>query len=93
MNVVYRGIPNPMTISFAGVASNKTNASAAGLRKAGKGYMMTPSKGREVTITVNGTLSDGAKVSDKKEFRIKDIPRPAAAVSGTTGSLKNQRTL
>lgn len=91
MNVVYRGIPNPMTISFAGVASNKTNASAAGLRKSGKGYSMTPGKGRNVTITVNGTLSDGKKVSDKKVFRIKDIPRPAAAVSGSTGSLKKTK--
>ncbi len=91
MNVVYRGIPNPMTISFAGVASNKTNASAPGLRKSGKGYIMTPGKGREITITVNGTLSDGAKVSDRKKFRIKDIPRPAAAVSKKTGILKKSR--
>jgi len=92
MNVVYRGIPNPMTISFAGVASNKTNASAPGLRKSGKGYIMTPSKGREVTITVNGTLGDGTKVSDRKKFRIKDIPRPAAAVSKKTGLLKKSRS-
>jgi len=88
MNVVYRGIPNPMTISFAGIASNKVNAAAPGLRKSGKGYMMTPSKGREVTINVSGTLPDGSKVSDKKKFRIKDIPRPAAAVSGAFGSIK-----
>ena len=79
MNVVYRGIPNPMTISFAGIAANKVNASASGLRKSGKGYMMTPTKGREVTINVTGTLPDGSKVSDKKKFRIKDIPRPASS--------------
>jgi gliding motility-associated protein GldM len=91
MNVVYRGIPNPMTISFAGIASNKVNASAPGLKKSGKGYSMTPSKGREVTINVTGTLDDGKKVSDKKKFRIKDIPRPAAAVSGAFGSIKKSR--
>jgi gliding motility-associated protein GldM len=28
MNVVYRGVDNPMTISFAGVANNKVKASA-----------------------------------------------------------------
>ena len=91
MNVVYRGIPNPMTISFAGIASNKVSVSAAGLRKSGKGYMMTPTKGREVTINVTGTLPDGGKVSDKKKFRIKDIPRPAAAVSGAFGSIKKSK--
>ena len=33
MNVVYRGVDNPMTISFAGIPDNKVNASAAGLKK------------------------------------------------------------
>jgi len=91
MNVVYRGIPNPMTISFAGISSDKVSASGSGLRKSGKGYMMTPSKGREVTINVTGTLPDGGKVSDKKKFRIKDIPRPQAAVSGKSGAIKKTR--
>jgi gliding motility-associated protein GldM len=92
MNVVYRGIPNPMTISFAGIAANKVNASAKGLKKSGKGYVMTPSSGRDVTINVNGTLPDGQKVSDKKKFRIKDIPRPAAAVSGAVSSTSKSKT-
>lgn len=92
MNVVYRGIPNPMTISFAGVSADKVNASAAGLRKSGKGYMMTPTKGREVSINVTGTLPDGSKVSDKKKFRIKDIPRPQAAVSGQAGAIKKSKS-
>jgi gliding motility-associated protein GldM len=91
MNVVYRGIPNPMTISFAGIPSNKVNATAPGLKKSGKGFTMTPSKGREVTINVTGTLDDGGKVSDKKKFRIKDIPRPQAAVSGGTGIIKKSK--
>jgi len=91
MNVVYRGIPNPMTISFAGISDNKVSAAAPGLRKSGKGYLMTPSKGREVTINVSGTLPDGSKVSDKKKFRIKDIPRPQAAVSGSAGMVKKSK--
>ena len=33
MNVVYRGVANPMTISFAGVPDNKVNASGSGLSK------------------------------------------------------------
>ena len=91
MNVVYRGIPNPMTISFAGVSADKVSAAAPGLRKSGKGYVMVPTKGREVSINVSGTLPDGSKVSDKKKFRIKDIPRPQAAVSGQSGVVKKSR--
>lgn len=94
MNVVYRGIPNPMTISFAGVSSDKVSAAAPGLKRSGKAgqYSMTPGKGREVTINVSGTLPDGSKVSDRKKFRIKDIPRPAAAVSGATGAVKKSKS-
>ena len=95
MNVVYRGVENPMTISFAGVSDNNVNASAQGLRKAGGvgKYMMnvTTVKGREVTINVNGTLPDGTKVSDAAKFRIKDIPKPTGTVRGEDGVIKMQR--
>jgi len=90
MNVVYQGVVNPMTISFAGVADNNVNASAAGLtRKSGSSYEMRPGKGREVTINVNGKLPDGSPVSDSQTFRIKQIPRPVGTVrNDDTGFLK-----
>ena len=92
MNVVYRGVSNPMTISFAGIADNNVSASAPGLRKqSGTSYVMNPGQGREVTITVSGTTADGTKVSDSKQFRIKDIPNPIGSVRGETGILKMQR--
>ncbi len=92
MNVVYRGVDNPMTISFAGVADNNVNASAPGLsRGSGSSYVMRPGQGREVTITVSGTMADGTKVSDSKQFRIKDIPNPIGTVRGEDGILKMQR--
>lgn len=96
MNVVYRGVDNPMTISFAGVSDNNVTASAPGLRKSGGvgKYMMnvTTVQGREVTINVNGTLPDGSKVSDAARFRIKDIPKPTGTVRGEDGAIKMQRT-
>ncbi|RXG12679.1 gliding motility protein GldM [Leeuwenhoekiella aestuarii] len=92
MNVVYRGVANPMTISFAGVADNNVSASAPGLSKgSGSSYTMNPGTGREVTISVSGTLADGSKVSDSKQFRIKDIPSPTGTVRGEDGILKMQR--
>ena len=90
MNVVYRGVDNPMTISFAGVPDNKVNASGSGLSKAsGMGkYIMKPSSGREVAINVTATLDDGSKVSDKAMFRIKDIPKPSGQIAGQIGTAK-----
>ena len=87
MNVVYRGVVNPMTISFAGIPSNKVVANAAGLNKVGTDkYEMRPASGREVTINVTGTLDDGSRVSDKKTFRIKDLPKPEGAFNGQNGT-------
>ena len=84
MNVVYRGVANPMTISFAGISDDKVSASAPGLSKGSRAgqYIMRPQGGREVTIQVSGTLSDGTRVSDSKAFRIKDIPAPRGTVRG-----------
>lgn len=84
MNVVYRGITNPMTISFAGVPADKVVASAPGLTKGSKAgqYFMNPQAGREVTIKVSGTLPGGKVVTDSQVFRIKDIPSPRGTVRG-----------
>ncbi len=44
MNVVYRGLPNPMTISIPGVADNNVQASANGLVKISGSKYMSKSK-------------------------------------------------
>lgn len=89
MNVVYRGVANPMSISIPGIPNNKVRASAPGLKAiSGSKYVMNPGTGRTVTITASGTLPDGQPISSKSEFRIKDIPRPEGSVSKQTGSLK-----
>jgi gliding motility-associated protein GldM len=93
MNVVYRGVSNPMTISFAGVPDNKVRATGAGLKSAsGMGkYTMVPTSGREVTINVSATLDDGSTVNDKAVFRIKDIPKPSGRMAGIVGNGKLPR--
>jgi gliding motility-associated protein GldM len=94
MNVVYRGVENPMTISFAGVPDNLVTVSAPGLTKGSKPgqYNMSPGQGTEVTIVVNGKLPDGTAVSDKKSFRIKNVPPPLGAIARETGSLKGSKS-
>src|SRR5690606_4357481 len=92
MNVVYRGVDNPMTVSIPGIPDNKVTASAAGLSKvSGSKYVMRPGAGRTVTITASGTLPDGTGVRTPAEFRIKDIPAPVGAIRGETGIVRMER--
>ena len=93
MNVVYRGVKNPMTISIPGVGS--VTANAPGLSPAGGAgnYVMdvTTLQAREVTINVSGKLPGGETVSDSKSFRVKDIPSPVGTIRGEDGSVKMPR--
>ena len=92
MNVVYRGVDNPMTVSIPGIPDNNVNASAAGLSKvSGSKYVMRPGAGRTVTISASGSLPDGTRISTPAEFRIKDIPAPVGAVRGETGIVRIER--
>ncbi len=86
MNVVYRGVENPITISVPGIADSKVTASAPGLKRVrGSKYSLSPQSGREVKINVTGTLPDGNKVSSVSTFRIKDIPKPSGFFRGKSG--------
>lgn len=96
MNVVYRGVPNPMTISIPGISDNLVTASAPGgaLKRAnGSGkYIMTPGSGKEVKITVSGKLPNGQTVSTSQNFRIKGIPAPSGSIRKQTGYVKMPKT-
>jgi gliding motility-associated protein GldM len=94
MNVVYRGVVNPMTISFAGISPDKVSASAPGLTRVGNtsSYTMRPGSGTEVVINVVGTLPDNSKVPDRKVFRIKGIPGPAGTIRGEMGVVKGPKS-
>lgn len=91
MNVVYKGLVNPLTISIPGIPTNKVRASAAGLRQVkGSSYAMRPTGkgGSDVVIRVSGKLPDGTPVSSNKKFRIKDIPPAVGMVRGQYGTVK-----
>ncbi len=90
MNVVYRGVDNPLSISIPGVPDNKVHVSAPGLKKVGNGkYVMnvTRYKGKSVDIKVSGKVN-GKNVSDSKTFRVKNIPPPVGTVRGESGVIK-----
>lgn len=89
MNVVYRGVPNPISISIPGIPDNKVTGSAPGMTKKGTGkYVMNPPAQRELTISATGTLPNGKKVNTSKKFRVKGIPAPTGQISSQDGYLK-----
>ena len=94
MNVVYRGVVNPMTISFAGISADKVSATAPGLSPSGTpgAFSMRPGAGTEVVINVTGKLPDNSIVSDKRTFRIKGIPGPAGTIRGEQGVVKGPKS-
>lgn len=94
MNSVYRGVENPMTISFAGIPANQVNANAPGLRPGSKpgqyNWNVTSVSGTSAVVTVTGKLPDGKAVTSKKTFNIRDIPKPAGSIRGKTDTAKGR---
>ncbi|WP_191858630.1 GldM family protein [Hanstruepera ponticola] len=82
MNVVYRGVNNPLTLSMPGTVSFE--ASALGLKKVDDygNYVMNPGSGLTDDIELRGKLPNGEIVTAIKTLRIKDIGRPIGTING-----------
>lgn len=95
MNSVYRGVTNPMTISFAGISDNNVTVNAPGLSKGSKqgqyNWNVTGLAGKTATVTVTGKLPDGKTVSDKKVFNIREIPSPKGEIRGKVDMAKGNK--
>lgn len=96
MNSVYRGVENPMTVSFAGISDNNVNATAGGsFRKGSKSgqynWNVTGVSGTTAIVSVTGKLPDGSSVSSKKTFNVRPIPAPVPMLRGKVGSAKGNK--
>ena len=96
MNVVYRGLDNPISISVPGVGNNNVNPTVSTgnvLKDQGNGkYILNPGSGNEVKINVTAKLSSGKTINTPKTFRIKDIPAAAGTVRGEFGIVRMPKT-
>ncbi|WP_298782232.1 gliding motility protein GldM [uncultured Polaribacter sp.] len=90
MNVVYRGLDNPISVSLPGVGDNNLNVSASGGRLTGSRgkYSMRPGAGDVAVVNVSAKLSSGKAVNSKKTFRVKDIPAAMGSVRGQFGTVR-----
>ncbi|MFN0729711.1 type IX secretion system motor protein PorM/GldM [Polaribacter gochangensis] len=94
MNVVYRGVDNPVSVSLPGVSNNNLRVTASGgnIIPTGSSYIIKPGKGSEMTINVGATLSSGKKINSSKKFRVKDIPAAMGSARGEFGLVKMPKT-
>lgn len=80
MNVLYRGLANPIEIAVPGITSDKVTATTTNgtIKRINNGWEVLPGAQSESVITV---LVNNRKVSEKI-FRIKNVPNPVAVFTG-----------
>jgi gliding motility-associated protein GldM len=80
MNVLYRGISNPIEIAVPGVTSDKVSATITNgtINRVANGWEVIPGEQAVSIITVS---VNNKKVSEKI-FRVKYIPEPVAVFAG-----------
>ncbi len=82
MNVLYIGVPNPVTIAASGGGDDKVNASISNgsLSRVGPGkYIANVNSVNDNTII---TVSVDGKVAGQSQFRVRTIPEAQAYVGG-----------
>ncbi|UQB68598.1 gliding motility protein GldM [Epilithonimonas zeae] len=84
MNVLYRGLSNPVSGSILGADLSATTLSAAGASVSGSSgkWNVTPGAGNEVTLTIAGKSPSGKTISQPFKFRVKNIPPPRGEIRG-----------
>ncbi|MBU0764497.1 MAG: hypothetical protein KJ607_06665 [Bacteroidetes bacterium] len=95
VNVVYRGLDNPLLIAVTDAGNDEItvvgeNCSIAG--SAGE-YIIRPGTGPVAKVNVVRKEKDGDKRVAVKEFRVKDVPSPVAAVAGKKGGVIKKEEL
>lgn len=89
MNVLYRGIENPVDISVPGVPSENIIATISGghqlIKKSNGKYVakMQARPGNEASIAVSARMKDGTtRQMGTMEFRVKRLPKPHPTLGG-----------
>jgi gliding motility-associated protein GldM len=85
MNVMYRGLENPVSGSILGADNSKLSLSAPGATVRGTGpgkWIVKPTSGTTVKLTLSGIDPYGKSVSQVFEYRIKNVPPPQGQMRG-----------
>lgn len=85
MNVLYRGVANPISGSILGADNSQTTLTATGAtvtKKGGGSWLVTPTSGSVTKITISGKGPKGQAISKTFDFRIKSVPNPQGQIRG-----------
>ncbi|QKG78855.1 type IX secretion system motor protein PorM/GldM [Tenuifilum thalassicum] len=98
MNVLYRGVDNPVDISVPGFPPDKISPtiSSGSIKRVGLGsYIVQPGRGvSTVNIAVYAENEGRKKVKmGTKTFRVKNVPPPTPRVLGVTGKVVDRNVL
>ncbi|GAB5557121.1 MAG: gliding motility protein GldM [Schleiferiaceae bacterium] len=92
MNVLYRGVDNPLEIGVPGVDPAKIRVSGPGVSGSNGNYMarVDKIKGKQIKIAVSVEEEDGTVRSvGSKEFRIKGLPPATGVMYGKATSVRS----
>jgi len=93
MNVLYRGVRNPVSISVPGIAPDRVHVDAIGgtVRpdaREGKGnFIVEPTGGSEVIVKVSAETDGVIRPMGDFKFRVKEVPAPLATIAGVEEGL------
>ena len=85
MNILYLGLPNPVSVSVPGISSRDISVTIKNgrIEKTADGFFAYPEKLTEKAyITVSATIDKVVKQMGTAEFRVKRVPDPIATVAG-----------
>ncbi|HKC67506.1 MAG TPA: gliding motility protein GldM [Bacteroidia bacterium] len=98
MNVFYVGVPNPVSVSAAGVSPTDliVSPTGGGVRSTPKGagvYEFNFSSPGECVVNVSSKSPSGpSKSQGSKKFRVKPLPPPVTTVGGFSGSIDMKKS-
>ena len=98
MNVFYRGVNNPVSISVPGVPKENLQArlSKGVIQRDGNQWVVKPANGPEgeiVTVSVSANIDNNVRSMGSMEFRVKDVPDPVAYVANRNQGVIDLGTL
>lgn len=80
MNLVYRGIPNPISIAVNNAKSYVISGKGVLKKDDGK-YVIYPGSGNETKVFIEIENFDGSKVVEEHVFRTKGLPAPIGTLN------------
>jgi len=101
MNVLYIGVPNPISVSAPGIPKENLKVSINGGTISGSNgkFSVNVNTRGEATVTVSATVNNTTQTLSSTLFRVKPIPKPTPQFGGKSGgalstvALKNQKQI